>query len=123
MNVPTIHDEGQTLAPRGKVLGVVDSGAQLEAIARKLKAAGFPKVAKIEGEEGLQLLERVHGFFFSDAEERILDRHIAELQAGRVVFSIETPSSRAEEAAQIASENGARFLVHFGFAAVTWLKR
>ena len=123
MTGETIHDEGQTLSPRGKVLGVIDTQAQFDNAAAALQAAGFDKVASISGEEGLQLLARLHGFFFSDSEEPVLDRHIAELEAGHIVFSIETPWNRAREASDLASQHGARFLVHFGLATVTWLKK
>ena len=122
MAVKMIADEGQTLPPpHGKVLGVVDTQQQFDEVVSALKKAGFDKVTAVHGQDGVNLLERVDGFFFSDGNERILHRHIAELQAGHLVFAIQTPSNRTEEAAQLAAAHGARFLVHFGFAATTWL--
>jgi hypothetical protein len=38
-----------------------------------------------------------------------------------LIFAVRTPSRQAEQAAQVAAEHGARFLVHFGFATTTWL--
>ena len=122
MTVTLIADTGQTLPPpHGKVLGVVDTQKQFDEVVSALKKAGFDKVTAVHGEDGVNLLERVDGFFFSDGNERILHRHIAELQAGHLIFAVQTPSSQAEEVAQVAAENGARFLVHFGFATTTWL--
>jgi hypothetical protein len=77
----------------------------------------------ISGEEGVRLLERVHTFFFSDMEERVLKRHIDELKAGHIVVAIKAPSDRVNEATEIASQNGARRLVHFGALTVTWLTK
>jgi hypothetical protein len=122
MNVEKIRDEGQTLSyPTGKVLGIVDSRAVLDGLARAMGSAGFAKIKVLSGEEGVNLLERSEGFFFSDMEERVLARHIEELKAGHLIIAIETPSDRLDEAVTIASQNGARRLVHFGWATVTWL--
>src|SRR5690606_24606225 len=123
MSVKPMKDQGQTLSyPRGKVLGIVDTEAQFDDVVAALKSAGFEGITALHGEDGIQLLERVNGFFFSDMEERVLDRHIQELNQGRFIIAVETPSTRAEEASNIASELGARRLVHFGLLTVTWLK-
>jgi hypothetical protein len=122
MNVEKIRDQGQTLSyPTGKVLGIVDSRAALDGLARAMGDAGFTKIKVLSGEEGVSLLERSEGFFFSDMEERVLARHIEELKAGHLIVSIETPSDRLDEAVTLASQHGARRLVHFGWATVTWL--
>lgn len=124
MTVQMIPDKGQKLAPPlGKVLGVVDTQKQLNEVTTALQAAGFAKVTAIKGEDGVNLLERLEGFFFSDAEERVLARHIDELKAGHFIFAVAVPGDRVNEMAEIASRHGARFLVHFGFAVVTWLKK
>jgi len=124
MTLNTIRDEGQTLPPpRGKVLGVVDTREQLDRFVAALERAGFEKITAVQGEEGVSLLERFEGFFFSDAEQPVLERHILELKAGHFIIAIPTDSNQAADAAQIASEQGARFLVHFGALTVTWLKK
>lgn len=122
MTVTPIRDEGQTpRVPTGKLLGIVDTPAETQQIAEALAAAGFDKIQSLSGTDGVNLLERVHTFFFSDMEERVLNRHIEELKAGHTVIIIETPSEKVEEATQIASKHGARRLVYFGALAVTWL--
>ena len=119
-----IRDEGQTLGtPTGKLLGIVETRANLEALASSLKAAGFAKTEFLVGEEGVALLERVGQFFFSDMEDRVVARHIEELKAGHKIVAIEVPSDRVDEATRIASEQGARRLVYFGRMTVTWLTK
>jgi hypothetical protein len=124
MSVTPIHDEGQTLkAPTGKLLGIVDSPDELEGLAKALQAGGFESVETLSGEDGISLLERVHTFFFSDMEDRVLSRHIEEVKAGHIVAAIKVSADQVEEATRIASENGARRLVHFGALTVTWLTK
>ncbi len=123
MSVEPMSDQGQTLGyPRGKVVGVVDTQGQFDEVVAALKKAGFDGIQALHGADGLQLLERVNTFFFNQYEERALQRHIQELEQGHFIFSVPTPSSRAQEAANVASEDGARFLVHFGYLTLTWLK-
>ena len=124
MAITQIRDEGQTLKPpSGKMLGIVETRANLEALADSLKAAGFTKCEYLVGDEGVTLLERVDGFFFSDMEDRVLARHIEELKAGNKIVAMEIPSDRVDEASRIASEHGARRLVYFGRMTVTWLTK
>lgn len=122
MNIKPIQDEGQTLrAPSGKLLGIVDSQSELQGLASALKAAGFDSVETISGDDGVRLLERAGTFFFSDLEDRVLARHLEEIKAGNIVVAIKTPAERVEEATQIATQNGARRLIHFGAMSITWL--
>jgi hypothetical protein len=53
-------------------------------------------------------------------EERVLNRHIEELKAGHIIVGIEAPSDRVDEAVSIATQHGARRLVHFGLMTITW---
>jgi hypothetical protein len=123
MSVEPMSDQGQTLGyPSGKVVGVVDTQGQFDEVVAALKRAGFDSIRALHGADGLQLLERVDTFFFNRPVERVLERHIQELQQGHFIFSVETPSSQAQEAANIASEHGARSLVHFGFLTLSRLK-
>ena len=124
MSAEIIRDQGQNLrSPSGKVLGVVDSKEIGENVARSLQAAGFPPIQVLVGDDGIRLLERVDQFFFSDMEDRILKRHLEELRAGNAIIAITTPADRVDEAVQVASEAGARRLVHFGSLVVTWLTK
>src|SRR5688572_4982383 len=121
MSVTRIRDEGQTLRyPTGKLLGIVDTRAQLDQLVPALRGAGFDKIEALVGEEGVGLLERIGTFFFSDMEERVINRHIEELKAGHVIVAIEAPHDRVAEAVRVASQSGARRLVHFGPLTVTW---
>jgi hypothetical protein len=122
MNVTRVRDEGQTLRyPTGKVLGIVDTRADFDRLVSALRDAGFDKIEALVGEEGIALLERVGTFFFSDMEERVINRHIEELQAGHVIVAITAaPHERVADAVRVASQNGARRLVHFGPLTVTW---
>ena len=124
MTVTKIQDEGQTLpTPRGKVLGIVDTRAAFDQVALNLKNAGFEKIEALSGEDGVNLLERINRFFFSDLEDRVLKRHIEELKAGNFILILETPAERVDEAVKIADQHGARRLVHFGLTTVTWLTK
>lgn len=121
MSYERIRDEGQTLTvPTGKVLGIVDTREQFDVLMGALKAARFDKVEALCGEEGVSLLERVDYFFFSDMEDRVLKRHIEELKAGHIVVAIQAEADRVEEAVDVAEQNGARRLVHFGQWRITW---
>ena len=121
MSFTRIRDEGQTLnVPTGKVIGIVDTREEFDVLIRALKSAGFDKVEALCGEEGVSLLERVDTFFFSDMEDRVLKRHIEELQAGHIIVTIQTSADRVDEAVSVASQNGARRLVNFGQRTITW---
>jgi hypothetical protein len=124
MAAQKVHDEGQMLgAPTGKTLGIVDTRKQFDTLVKALETAGFNRNYYFHGDEGIQLLERVNTFFFSDMEERVLSRHIDELKAGHAIIAIETPADRREEVVQLATQHGARRLVHFGLTTVTWLSK
>ena len=121
MSVNRIRDEGQTLTvPTGKILGIDDTRDDFDGLIQALAKAGFDKVEAICGEEGVSLLERVDNFFFSDMEDRVLKRHIDELKAGHVIVAIQTRADRVDEAVDVASQHGARRLVHFGNWLITW---
>ena len=124
MTVTKIRDEGQTLrVPRGKVVGIADTRTVFDDAVLALQAGGFKKIEALSGQEGVNLLERIHTFFFSDMEDRMLANHIKELKADHIIMLIETPTDRVDEAVNIASQRGAHCLVHFGFATVTWLTK
>ena len=105
MTVTQIRDEGQTLSvPRGKVVGIADTRAVFDEVAQALRAGGFEKIEALSGQEGVNLLERIHTFFFSDMEDRMLTNHIEELKADHIIMLIETPTDRVDEAVSIASQ-------------------
>jgi hypothetical protein len=114
MEITRIRDEGQILqTPKGKLLGIVDTRAEFDAIVQSLGESGFDKIEAVCGEEGVQLLERIHTFFFSDMEDRVLKRHIDELNQGHIIIAITTAADRVDEAVSVASQKGARPVVWF----------
>ncbi len=124
MAVQRIRDEGQTLnPPTGKLVGIINTRADFDNVVRAMEGVGLTSIEALCGEDGVNLLERVHTFFFSDMEERVLQRHIQELKAGHIVALIKIPADRIDEIAKIATQNGARRLVYFGFTVVTWLTK
>ena|SRR5580765_2070866 len=124
MTVTQIRDQGQTLSvPRRKVVGIADTQAVFDEVAQALQAGGFKKIEALSGQEGVNLLERIHTFFFSDMEDRMLMDHVEELKADHIIMLIETPTDRVDEAVSIASQRGARCLVHYGLATITWLTK
>lgn len=126
MAVQRIRDEGQTLRPpTGKLLGILDTRAEFDNVVRAMESVGVTSIEALYGEDGVNLLERVNTltFFFSDMEERVLQRHIEELKAGHIIALIKVPADRIDETAEIATKNGARRLVYFGFTTVTWLTK
>ena len=121
MSVKKLHDRGQTLRyPTGKVLGIINTKAELKRLIAAMKEAGFGEIELLQGKEGIRLLKRVGKFFFSDIEMVMINRQICELEAGHTIVAIKTPSHRVDEALNLASKNGARRSVHFGTVAVTW---
>jgi hypothetical protein len=57
MDSKVIRDEGQTLTvPAGKILGIVDTRNEFEALVPALAEAGFDKVQALVGDEGVALL-------------------------------------------------------------------
>jgi len=121
MKVTKTRDHGQTLQyPTRKVLGIVDTKAELKGLIAAMNDAGFGEMELLHGKEGIQILKRVGKFFFSDIEAVVINRHIYELQAGHTIVAIKPPPDRVDEAISVASENGARRLVYFGSMAVTW---
>src|SRR5262245_56677313 len=124
MTATQIRDEGQTLrVPRGKVVGIADTRAVFDEEVQAMQAAGFEKIEALSGQEGVNLLERIHYFFFSDMEDRLLANHIEDLKAAHIIMLIETPTDRVDEAVSIASQCGAHCLVHYGLATITWLTK
>src|SRR5262249_55415326 len=99
MTVTQIRDKGQTLSvPSGKVVGTADTRAIFDDVVQALKARGFEKIEALSGQEGVNLLERIHTFFFSDMEDRMLAHHIEDLKADYIVMLIEAPTDRVNEA-------------------------
>jgi hypothetical protein len=120
MTVQPIHDHGQTLPiPQGRAIGFVDTQSQLEAVTKALNAAGFAdtKLTVLYGEEGLHLLARLEGFFFSDAEIGLIRFSEQQLRLGHYGLGVEVDSrEEAVRVAEICTPLGAHSWDYFG----TW---
>jgi hypothetical protein len=120
MTVQPIHDHGQTLpVPQGRAIGFVDTQSQCEAVERALNAAGFAdsKITVLYGDDGLHLLKRLEGFFFSDAELGLIKFSEQQLRLGHYGLGVEVESREdAVRVAEISSPLGAHSWDYFG----TW---
>ncbi len=124
MTVDKIEDEGQVHRyPSGTIVGIVETQDVLEGLTQALENAGINEIQFLSGEEGIRLLDRVNESHFSDMEDRIFARHREALKEERIIVVIGAPSERVDEVVEIATQNGADGLVHFGWAMVTWLTK
>ncbi len=96
MKVEPVHDHGQTLpVPQGRAIGFVDTKPQCRSgRAGGLNAAGYPdsKITILFGEEGVHLLKRLEGFFFSDAELGLIKFSEQQLRLGHYGLGVEVES-------------------------------
>ncbi|WP_437190976.1 hypothetical protein [Planctomicrobium sp. SH527] len=123
MSLEPVHDVGQyVVSPVGKLIGVIDKERQFDDVVKILNNSGHHEINAYRGEEGIHLLERLHGFYFSDAEELVFQRHVDELKEGHYIVAVHIQWRDAETVADLMASHGARYLVHFGYAAVTWLR-
>lgn len=121
MAIERIRDEGQTLGvPTGKVLGIVDSRAKFDELAQAFKKAGFEK-------EYGDLRRRRRSV--SRTRQHVLLQRFGKTGAEQAYRRTEgrqhhrcyrRPPQRVDEAVQLATQHGARRLVHFGRMTITW---
>ncbi len=123
MTIKPTADRGQTIAsPIGKVIGYLDSKAEYDAFAEAVLAAGYSRaeMTSLEGEEGVQLLERLQDqrFFFADSEDSVIKRSIRELRQGHYAAAVDVKNhQQAEEIANLAAPHGGHDFTYFG----TWV--
>ena len=123
MNVEPMRDEGQRLPPpNGRVIGAVDTKAQLDESVSALRTAGFEKIEVLNGPDGIELMKRLRGvFFLGDEEVSVIERNITELERGHYIIAIHASSKGVKQAAEIAASHGVRSLTHFGMLVNTRL--
>jgi hypothetical protein len=116
MSIEPTRDEGQRLpSPSGRVIGAVDTKAELDEAESALRTAGFEKNEVLYGPDGIELMKRLRGvFFLGDEEASVIERNIAELEQGHYIIAIHASSGGAKQAAEIAASHGVRSLTHFG---------
>ncbi|HEX4142175.1 MAG TPA: hypothetical protein VHY91_01385 [Pirellulales bacterium] len=120
MKVEPIHDHGQTLpVPQGRAIGFVDTKEQCEAIVRALNAAGYAdsKITILYGDEGVHLLKRLEGFYFSDAELGLVKFSEQQLRLGHYGLAIEVEDrDEAVRVTNLSTPLGGHSFDYFG----TW---
>lgn len=85
--------------------------------------AGRRNTATLSADASRRDLERLNSdapLLLDDQTRPTCFRHIEELKAGHIIALIKVPADRI---AEIATQNGARRLVYFGFPTVTWLTK
>lgn len=118
-----IHDHGQELeSPTGKVIGFFDDNALFDLFARAVFKSNIPKsaISSLEGEDGIQLLERLkeQKFFFGDGEDEMIKLALKELSTGHLVAIVKVADrDQALEVAQLAQRHEGHNFTHFG----TWV--
>lgn len=117
--VEPIVDRGQKLpVPELKVIGVIDSEVEFEAVNRALNAAGYAdsKISVLHGQDGVDLMERLREIaFFGDFERAVADQAIKELQEGHYVLAVSVHDrDEAVRIANIAEPHGGHGFTYFG---------
>ena len=87
-------------SPFGKVIGVVESQAQLLTVTEALAKLGVHDVEVLEGAIGIKLLEgeqdAVAGCFLGDMEAEMVHRYRDAVKAGQIVFAARVESEIAD---------------------------
>jgi hypothetical protein len=122
MAVQPAIDYGQELPrPEGQAIGFVDTKEQFDAVTHALKSAGYAdaKITALQGEDGIELLERLQKTFnFGDGEDAFVESAITELRAGHYAIRIEADDREgAVRAAGLSEPLGAHSFSYFG----TWV--
>ncbi|HTU24974.1 MAG TPA: hypothetical protein VMF30_06230 [Pirellulales bacterium] len=120
MKVEPLHDHGQKLPlPQGRAIGFVDSEAACDTIVAALNRAGYDdtKITVLEGDEGLHLVKRLEGFFFSDAELGLIKFTEQQLRMGHLGLGVEVEDrDEAVRVANLCTPLGGHSFDYFG----TW---
>ncbi|CAA9498154.1 MAG: hypothetical protein AVDCRST_MAG38-3000 [uncultured Solirubrobacteraceae bacterium] len=119
--------DGSRLFPYNSVVGIIDDEARLEAALQALLAAGFAEaeVRVLAGEAGVRqidakgerkgLLARLFRMVDAMGEEREhTARHVAALEAGHFVVTVETPDDVSKARARDAlAAHGGHFISYY----------
>jgi hypothetical protein len=112
--------------PRGKVIGVIDSPAQLDGVLTALREQGLSSkdIEVFSGVEGIRRIDpkgRFHGLLGRltrvmqalGNELEHIERYEKELRAGHFVVVISAGAERRKEIARILAEHGGHYVDYF----------
>jgi hypothetical protein len=120
MSLQPLKDEGQTLGKLdGRLIGILDTRAQVDAAVSALHGAGIPDsdLILLHGQDGINLIQRFEKehWFFSDLPASLFCRDKSVLAEGRYALGIKVPNGqRAREIAALMKEHGGHGFMHFG---------
>ena len=118
-----MRDNGQMLPGlRGMIIGIVDTGEQLDDVVTHLEKGGFSRESMVclHGEDGISLVKRVDGSFFGDSEDGIGKTSVAAMQQGKYALGVKVANGdEAKKVSTLAGENGGHGFVHFGLFVST----
>ncbi len=107
----------------GKVIGVVKTGDQLQAVTAALLKLGVHEVEVLGGAAGTELLDGEQdafaNCFMGDMEAEMVHRYLEAVKNGLIVFAAVVEPETADEAAETAKSQGATEIVHFGHWVIT----
>ena len=110
-------------SPIGKVIGVVETRAQFQAVSEALAKLGVQEVEVLEGANGINHLEddqaAVAQCILGDMEAEMVKRYLDAVKAGQIVFAATVEPEIADQAAETAKARGASEVVHFGVLVIT----
>ncbi|MFM9964885.1 MAG: hypothetical protein ACKV2Q_27085 [Planctomycetaceae bacterium] len=108
-------------SPFGKVIGIVESRAQLQAVTAALSALGVQNIEVLDGAAGIKSLDgeqdAVANCFLGDMEADMVQRYRDAVKNGQIVFTAVVEPESADEAAEAVKAQGATEIAHFG----TWM--
>ena len=108
-------------SPFGKVIGIVESRDQLQAVTAALSALGVQDIEVLDGAAGIKNLnseqDAVANCFLGDMEADMVHRYLEAVKHGQIVFAAVVEPEVADEAAEAVKAQGATELAHFG----TWM--
>lgn len=118
MSMTRMKEAPKELTPLiGRVIGFVDTEADLQAILQALEAAGFAKttVAVFQGAHGIRCLEQLRTEISSDDEKDVIDSCLEELRSGHIGIELEVENQdQARLIAETAAQFHARHFTYFG---------
>ena len=98
-------------SPYGKVIGIVKSRDQLQAVTQALSKLGVQDIEVLEGAAGIKLLDKEQAgaaqYFLGDMEAEMVQRYLEAVKGGLIVFAAVVESETANHAATTAKERGA----------------